>query len=97
MITGTREAKKELPVVVPQPETPLVPVVEVPRAIRVVVDLLVDEDIWEEKKAEGCTDKYLVGEVKKTLRIEANGPWYDYDIQEIMLMEKGGNRGQSES
>ncbi len=69
---------------------------EAPRAIRVVVDLLVDEDTWAEKKAEGCTDKFLVGEVRKTLRIESGGPCYDHDIKEVTIVEKGGEHAQIE-
>jgi hypothetical protein len=65
-----------------------------PRAIRVVVDLLVDEDIWQEKKAEGCTDKFLVGEIRRTLRIESPGPCYDHEVQQITIVEKGGTHGQ---
>ncbi len=54
-----------------------------PRAIRVTVDLLVDEDIWNDKKAEGTSDAYLVGQVKRTLHVEANAPYYDVEIQDI--------------
>jgi hypothetical protein len=72
------------------------PTVQAPRAIRVVVDLLVDEDIWEEKRQEGATDKYLVGEVRKTLRFEGSGLWYDHDVQEVIILVKGGHHGQSE-
>ncbi len=67
-----------------------------PRAIRLVVDLKVDEDAWAEKKAEGCTDKFLVGEVRKTLRIEMGGPCYDHEIQEITIVEKGGEHAPIE-
>jgi hypothetical protein len=68
-----------------------------PRAIRVVVDLLVDEDIWGEKKAEGCTDKYLVGEVRKTLRIQADAPYRDIEIQTVQILGEGGAHEQIES
>lgn len=63
------------------------------RAIRVVVDLLVDEDIWDEKKAEGCTDKFLVGEVKRTLRVEADAPYWNVEVQDVQLIEEGGSHG----
>ena len=67
--------------------------VQTPRAIRVVVDLTVDEDRWEEAVQQGASEKFLVGEVRKTLRIEGDGPWYDYDIQEVTILEKGGDHG----
>ncbi len=62
-----------------------------PRAIRVVVDLLVDEDIWQEKRDEGSTDDYLVGEVRKTLRIEGSGLTCDVEIQNVEIMRQGGD------
>jgi len=65
-------------------------------AIRVVVDLLVDEGVWEEKRLEGATDKFLVGEVRRTLRLEGAGLWYDHDVQEVTILKKGGHHEQSE-
>jgi len=64
-------------------------------AIRVVVNLLVDEDIWAEQKEQGATDKYLVGEVRKTLHIESGALCSDVEIQEVTLLEKGGHHGQN--
>ena len=65
-------------------------------AIRVVVDLLVDEAILEEKRQEGATDKFLVGEVRRTLRLEGSRLWYDHDVQEVTILKKGGHHEQSE-
>lgn len=73
------------------------PVVQTPRAIRVVVDLIVDEDRWEDAVEEGATDKFLVGEVRKTLHVEASGPYYDVEVQEVKILEEGGHNGQSKS
>ncbi len=64
-----------------------------PRAIRVTVDLLVDEDIWNDKKAEGTSDAYLVGQVKRTLHVEASAPYYDVEIQDVILIGEGGPYG----
>lgn len=66
------------------------------RTLRVVVDLKVDEDIWAERVREGTTDKFLVGEVKRTLRIESGSLCWDHEIQDVQLIEEGGNHGQSE-
>lgn len=57
-----------------------------PRAIRVTVDLLVDEDIWEERRQEGTTDKFLVTEVRKTLRIDGGPLCQDVEIQTVELL-----------
>jgi len=65
-------------------------------AIRVVVDLLVDEAILEEKRQEGATDKFLVGEVRRTLRLEGSRLWYDHDVQEVTIVENGGHHEQKE-
>lgn len=64
-------------------------------AIRVVVDLIVDDDRWKEAVQEGATEKFLVGEVRKTLHIEGCGLWYDHDIQEVTILEKGGHHGRT--
>jgi hypothetical protein len=66
------------------------------RTIRVVADLIVDEDIWDERVQEGSTDKFLVSEVRKTLRIDHGSLCYDVEIQDVQLLEKGGNHGQVE-
>jgi hypothetical protein len=57
------------------------------RRLRVVVDLKVDEDIWDERVQEGATDRFLVGEIRKTLRIDRGPLYYDIEIQDVQLIE----------
>jgi len=64
------------------------------RTVRVVVDLLVEDDIWEEQLRAGCTDKYLVGEVKKSFRLTTGRLWRDAEITDIKLIEEGGDHAQ---
>jgi hypothetical protein len=66
------------------------------RTLRVVVNLKVNEDVWAERVAEGTTDKFLVSEVRKTLRIESDPLCWDHEIQDVQLLEEGGNHGQVE-
>jgi hypothetical protein len=56
------------------------------RRLRLVVDLLVDDDIWEERQQEGSTDKFLVTEVRKTLRIDGGPLCQDVEIQTVELL-----------
>jgi hypothetical protein len=64
---------------------------EAQRTLRVTVDLQVDQDAWDERMQEGSTDKFLVGEVKKTLRIDGGPLCRDIEIQDIQFLEEGGN------
>jgi hypothetical protein len=57
-----------------------------PRRLRLVVDLVVDDDIWEERQQEGNTDKFLVTEVRKTLRIDGGPLCHDVEIQTVELL-----------
>lgn len=57
-----------------------------PRAIRVTVDLMVDPDIWDERVQEGSTDKFLVTEVRKTLRIDGGPLCWDVEIQTVEVL-----------
>jgi hypothetical protein len=91
MISGTQQVEKTEARRGPELPTEPEPGVKTPRAIRVVVDLLVDEDIWAEKKQEGSTDKYLVSEVRKTLYLQGAGLWFDSEIQEVKILDEGGD------
>lgn len=64
------------------------------KVVRVTVDLKVDEDTWNEKVEQGCTEKYLVGEVKRTLNIPAGRYWRDVEVQGAEVVEVGGPNGK---
>lgn len=52
-----------------------------PKVIRIVVDFVVDEDLWAEKKAEGYSTNAIVKQVEKSMRIQAPSPCWDYEVQ----------------
>ena len=54
---------------------------KVPKLLRIVVDLTVDEDLWAEKKAQGCKDIDIMRAVQKGMRLQPPSPCWDYEIQ----------------
>lgn len=58
------------------------------KILRLTVDLLVDEDIWNEKKAQGYTDADLSNMIRRSLGIKPDSFYYDAEVMNAVLMER---------
>jgi hypothetical protein len=58
--------------------------------LHVTVDLVVNEDNWNEAVAQGCTDSLLVSEVRQSFYVPSGRLWDDGEVQNVEVIEVQG-------
>lgn len=65
----------------------MVEAIKTRKVIRLTVDLSVNDDNWQEKVDQGCTEKFLLGEVKQSFYTPMGSLWDDAEVQNAELVE----------